>query len=151
MEICLTIYHCFIHNESRICGMFWSHNSCIMATKLYFGTWYCLHHYQAAENLLWQFCNSFLLQNDKYSGGVKQMKLKYFVVKVEVQKQRVFIQQIRSDLIIVDPLTKGLQPKLLRNMYKVWILVVKMNDVSWRFWHSELNNMFSDSYWHIFC
>ena len=34
----------------------------------------------------------FLSKNDKYSKGAKHMKLKYFVVKEEVQKQRVSIK-----------------------------------------------------------
>ena len=33
----------------------------------------------------------FFSKNDKYSKGVKHMKLKYFVVKEEVQKHRVSI------------------------------------------------------------
>ena len=39
------------------------------------------------------------------------MELKCFVVKEEVQKQRVSIEHISTNLIIVDPLTKGLPPK----------------------------------------
>ena len=42
------------------------------------------------------------------------MELKYFAVKEEVQKQRVSIQHIRTDLMIADPLTKGLQPKTFK-------------------------------------
>ena len=53
----------------------------------------------------------FLSKNDKYSKGVKHMKLKYFVFKEEVQKHRVSIKHISTDLMIVDPLTKGLPPK----------------------------------------
>ena len=47
-------------------------------------------------------------KNDKYSKGAKHMKLKYFAVKEEVHKQRVCIEHIRMDLMIADPLTKGL-------------------------------------------
>ena len=39
------------------------------------------------------------------------MELKYFFIKEEVQKQRVSIKHIRTDLMIVDLLTKYLQPK----------------------------------------
>jgi len=39
------------------------------------------------------------------------MKLKYFVIKEEVQKHRVSIEYINTDLMIADPLTKGLPPK----------------------------------------
>ena len=53
----------------------------------------------------------FFSKNNKYSRGAKHMELKYIVVKEEVQKQRVSIEHIRTDLMIADPLTKGLQPK----------------------------------------
>jgi len=43
--------------------------------------------------------------------GAKHMELKYLSVKEEVQKQKVFIEHIGTDLMIVDPLTKGLSPK----------------------------------------
>ena len=39
------------------------------------------------------------------------MDLKYLVVKERVQKQQVSIENIRTTLIVVDPLTKGLPPK----------------------------------------
>jgi len=39
------------------------------------------------------------------------MELKYFVVKEEIQKRRVSIEHI-STLMIADPLTKGLPPKI---------------------------------------
>ena len=39
------------------------------------------------------------------------MKLKYLVVKEEVQKQRVSIEHISTNLMVADPLTKGLPPK----------------------------------------
>ena len=53
----------------------------------------------------------FFSKNDKYSKGAKHMELKYFAVKEEVQKQRVSIEHIRTELMIADPLTKGLPPK----------------------------------------
>jgi len=40
------------------------------------------------------------------------MELKYFAVKEEVQKRKVSIEHISTDLMIADPLTKGLPPKL---------------------------------------
>ena len=39
------------------------------------------------------------------------MKLKYFIIKEEVQKHRVSIEHISTNLMIADPLTKGLPPK----------------------------------------
>ena len=53
----------------------------------------------------------FFSKSDKYSKGVKHMELKYFVVKEEVHKQRVSIEYISTNLMIVDPLTKGFLPK----------------------------------------
>jgi len=40
--------------------------------------------------------------------SVKHMELKYFAIKEEVQKHRVSIEHISTDLMIADPLTKGL-------------------------------------------
>ena len=42
------------------------------------------------------------------------MELKYLTVKEEVQKQRVSIEHISTQLMIVDPLTKGLPPKTFK-------------------------------------
>ena len=53
----------------------------------------------------------FFSKNDKYSKGAKHMELKCFAVKEEVQKHRVSIEHISTDLMIADPLTKGLPPK----------------------------------------
>ena len=53
----------------------------------------------------------FFNKNDKYSKGAKHMELKYFAVKEEVQKQRVSIEHISTNIMIADPLTKGLLPK----------------------------------------
>ena len=39
------------------------------------------------------------------------MEIKYFVVKEEVQKQRVSIEHISTKFMVADPLTKGLPPK----------------------------------------
>jgi len=39
------------------------------------------------------------------------MELKYFVMKEEVQKQRVPIEHNSTNLMIADPLNKGLLPK----------------------------------------
>ena len=42
------------------------------------------------------------------------MKLKYLIVKEEVQKQQVSIEHISTQLMIVDPLTKGLPLKTFK-------------------------------------
>ena len=40
------------------------------------------------------------------------MELEHFVIKEEVQNQIVPIEHISINLIIIDPLTKGLSPKI---------------------------------------
>ncbi|GJZ97000.1 retrovirus-related pol polyprotein from transposon TNT 1-94 [Tanacetum coccineum] len=61
------------------------------------------------------YCNNtatiFFSKNDKYSKGAKHMNIKFFIVKEEIQKQIVYLEHISTDLMIVDPLTKGLPPK----------------------------------------
>ena len=49
------------------------------------------------------FAIVFFSKNDKYSRGAKHIELKYFTVKEEVQKQRVCIEHIRTNLMIDDP------------------------------------------------
>ena len=46
------------------------------------------------------------------------MKLKYFTVKEEVQKQRVLIEHISTNLMVAVPLTKGLPPKTFKEHVK---------------------------------
>ncbi|KAL6323845.1 hypothetical protein AAG906_005840 [Vitis piasezkii] len=53
----------------------------------------------------------FFSKNGKFSSGSKHMDLKYLVVKERVQKQQVSIENIRTTLMVADPLTKGLPPK----------------------------------------
>ena len=53
----------------------------------------------------------FFSKNDRYSKGAKHMDLKYLSVKEEVQNKKVSNEHIGTDLMIVDPLTKGLPPK----------------------------------------
>ena len=60
----------------------------------------------------------FFSENDKYSKGAKHMELKYFAVKEEVQKHRVLIEHVSTELMITDPLTKGLSPKVFTGHVK---------------------------------
>ncbi|GJU88303.1 retrovirus-related pol polyprotein from transposon TNT 1-94 [Tanacetum coccineum] len=53
----------------------------------------------------------FFSKNDKYSKGAIHMDIKFFIVKEEIQKQRVYLEHLTTDLMIADPLTKGLPPK----------------------------------------
>ena len=42
------------------------------------------------------------------------MELKYLIVKEDVQKQRVSIEHLSTQLMVADPLTKGLAPKAFK-------------------------------------
>ena len=53
------------------------------------------------------------------------MELKYFLVKEEVQKQRVSIEYINTNFMIVDHLTKGLPPKtFIEHVESIGIIVI---------------------------
>lgn len=54
----------------------------------------------------------FFSKNDKFSKGAKHLDLKYLVVKEDVQKRKVSIVHISTNLMIADLLTKGLPPKI---------------------------------------
>ena len=65
----------------------------------------------------------FFSKNGKFSSGSKHMDLKYLVVKETVQKQQVSIENIRTTLMVVNPLTKGLPPKAyLENVMRMGLL-----------------------------
>jgi len=68
------------------------------------------------------YCNNFtrvfFSKNDKYSKCAKHKELKYFVVKEEVEKNRVLIEHVSTELMIADPLTKGLPPKVFTGHVK---------------------------------
>jgi len=60
----------------------------------------------------------FFSKSDKYCKGAKHIELKYFVVKEEVKKRRVLIEHVSTELMIADPLTKGLSPKVFTDHVK---------------------------------
>ncbi|KAA0046843.1 Retrovirus-related Pol polyprotein from transposon TNT 1-94 [Cucumis melo var. makuwa] len=47
--------------------------------------------------------------------SAKHMELKYFAIKEEVQKESVSVEHISTKLMIADPLTKGLPPKMFND------------------------------------
>nr|KYP35264.1 Retrovirus-related Pol polyprotein from transposon TNT 1-94 [Cajanus cajan] len=64
-------------------------------------------------------------KNDKYSKGAKHIELEYLVVKEKVQRQRVSIEHISTNLTIADPLTKGLPPKtFIEHVKNMGIIVI---------------------------
>ena len=52
--------------------------------------------------------------NNKTSGGSKHIDIKYLVIKERVLNQIVSISHIGTTLMLADPLTKGLTPKLFQ-------------------------------------
>jgi len=76
--------------------------------------------------LLKMYCDNsatvFFSKNDKYSKGAKHMKLKY---SKEVHKQRVSIEHISTNLMIVDLLTTRLSPKtFIKHVDNMGIIVI---------------------------
>ena len=68
----------------------------------------------------------FFSKNDRYFKGAKYMKLKYFFVKEEVQKQKMSIENININLMIVDHLKKGLLPRtFIEHIENIDIIVIK--------------------------
>ena len=51
-------------------------------------------------------------KNNKTIGGLKHIDIKYLVVREKVQNGVVSIEHIENTLMLADPLTKGLPPKL---------------------------------------
>ena len=79
--------------------------------------------------LLKMYCDNsatiFFTKNEKYSKGAKHMELKYIVVMREIQKQRVSIEHISTNLMIIDPLTKGLSPNtVIKHVESMDIIVI---------------------------
>ena len=69
----------------------------------------------------------FFSKNDKYSKGAKHMEVKYFALKEQLLKQRVSIKYISTNLMIANPLTKGLSPKTFNEHVK------RMNIIRYRY------------------
>ena len=53
-------------------------------------------------------------KNNKCSSKSKHIELKFDVVQERIQQQKVSMEHIKTDLILVDPLTKALAPKKFR-------------------------------------
>ena len=69
----------------------------------------------------------FFSKNDKYSKGAKHMEVKYFALKEQLLKQRVSIKHISTNLMIANPLTKGLLPKTFNEH------IERMNIIRYRY------------------
>ncbi|KAK3015385.1 hypothetical protein RJ639_005886 [Escallonia herrerae] len=64
------------------------------------------------------FCDNqavvFFSKNNKSSGGMKHIEIKYLVVKERIHNQIMSIQHISTIAMLADPMTKGLPPTLFR-------------------------------------
>ena len=50
--------------------------------------------------------------NNKSSGAIKHIDIKYYVVKDKVQDHVISFEHISTEMMLADPLTKGLQPNV---------------------------------------
>ena len=57
-------------------------------------------------------------KNNKTTGGSKHIDIKYLVVREKIQNGVISIEHIKITLMLADPLTKGLPPKLF--MLHAW-------------------------------
>ena len=53
----------------------------------------------------------FLVKNNKSGSGSKHIDIKYLALKECVKENKVVVKHISTDLMIADPLTKGMPPK----------------------------------------
>lgn len=56
----------------------------------------------------------FFSKNNKISGKSKHIDIKYLVVRERIQNKEESVENISTQLMVVDPLTKGLSPKLFK-------------------------------------
>ena len=52
--------------------------------------------------------------NNKSSGAAKHIDIKYYVVKNKIRDHITSLEHIRTEKMLVDPLTKGLPPSVFR-------------------------------------
>jgi hypothetical protein len=52
--------------------------------------------------------------HNKSSGAAKHIDIKFYVVKEQVQDQTICLEHIRTNQMLVDPLTKGPPPNVFR-------------------------------------
>ena len=68
------------------------------------------------DNPLKMYCDNqpavFYTHNNKSSKTIKPIEIKYYVVKGKIQNQTVSLEHIRTNDMLVDPLTKGLPPNV---------------------------------------
>ena len=71
-------------------------------------------------------------KNNKTTGGSKHIDIiKYLVVREKFQNRVVSIEHIKNTLMLADPLTKGLPPKLFMDYVAHMGLVVSLSILDW--------------------
>ena len=58
----------------------------------------------------------FYANNNKSSGTVKHIEIKYFVVKDRIQDHTIELEYISTKKMLADPLTKGLPPNIFHEL-----------------------------------
>ena len=66
-------------------------------------------------------------KNNKTTGGLKHIDIKYLVVREKVQNEVVSIKHIKNTLLLADPLTKGFLPKLFMDYVACMGLVASLS------------------------
>ena len=56
----------------------------------------------------------FYAHNNKSSGAAKHIDIKFYVVKEQIQDQTIWLEYIRTNKMLADPLTKGIPPNMFR-------------------------------------
>jgi len=60
----------------------------------------------------------FLAKNNKSGNRSKHIDIKYLVIREHVKANEIIIENISTELMIADPLTKGMQSKLFKDHVK---------------------------------
>ena len=53
----------------------------------------------------------FMAKNNKSGSRSKHVDIKYLAIRERVKEKKVVIEHVSTELMIVDPLTKGMPPK----------------------------------------
>ena len=57
----------------------------------------------------------FFAKNDKSGSRRKHIDIKYLAIKESVKENKVVIEHVSTELMIADPLTKGMPPKQFKD------------------------------------
>ena len=57
----------------------------------------------------------FMAKNNKSGSQSKHIDIKYLAIREHVKEMKVVIEHISTELMIVDPLTKGMPPKYFKD------------------------------------